>query len=597
MTTRGLTARIVPTLLLALAAGQAGAQVRMCTWNVTNYSSSNPDTRNLDFRRSIYGIIDSGLAMGGQSMSPDVLPATEFFSQAAITQFLGVLNTTTPAPGIATSPADWAAATFLKSATNTDTYSAFFYRTSRVQFLGQTITAAGVTGNFCEQPRDTIRYDFRPLGYTAAAATFSVYSIHLKAQGSNSACPAGENAQGRRLLECQRIRDNAEGVNTNGANSAKPAGYHAVVAGDFNIQSSSAVDWTELVGSQANNTGRFFDPIATPGTWNNNVAFRWIHTQDQRSAMDDRLDAILTNAGLIDLHGLEYQGDQTSAFSTTTWNDPKHTYRSWGNDGTSYNAAITRSGSPGNTFVGNAIATSLYNTATGGGHLPVVANFLVPPKVFTSVAAIDFGTVNVGSVAQQSITISNITASTSPTDFTRWTAAGINGLYYTLALSANFTTPGPGTIPGRGNPYPKRPAGFFGTDPGTAGNTHVITLNTTTAGTFNGTLTISAPGATESPTVVINITGTVAAPSACPVEYNGDGTLNPDDIGDFITDYYTVPHIPGPGGYAIACPGNDPPYNAGYKTAFTADGLGQCFDPNPDNLGDYITAYYQGCPG
>ncbi|MFN0010592.1 MAG: M1 family aminopeptidase [Phycisphaerales bacterium] len=86
----------------------------------------------------------------------------------------------------------------------------------------------------------------------------------------------------------------------------------------------------------------------------------------------------------------------------------------------------------------------------------------------------------------------------------------------------------------------------------------------------------------------------VSAP-ACTVEYNNDGALNPDDLGDFITDYYTVPHIPGPGGYAIACPGNAPPYDEGYQTAFTPDGSGQCGEPFPDNLGDYITAYYQGC--
>ena len=589
------------TLLSALAlfalAGQAHAQLRMCSWNVTNYSSSNPDTRNADFRNSVYGLIPTGLAMAGQSMSPDVFVGQEFMSQTAITQFLGILNNTTPTAGLATSPGDWAAATFLKSATESDTYAAFFYRTSRVQFLGQTITAPGVGSNNCEQPRSTIRYDFRPLGYSAAAATLSVYSVHLKAQGSNAACPAGENALGRRLLECQRLRDNAEGTNTNGAGTGLPAGYNAVVAGDTNIYTSTATDYVELTGSQAVNTGRFFDPIATPGTWNNNSAFRWVHTQDPRGQMDDRLTQVLMVAGLIDLHGLEYQGDQTSTFSTTTWNDPKHSYRAWGNDGSSYDTTLTRSGTPGNTFVGNAIATSLYNTATGGGHLPVVANFVVPPKVFTSVPTIDFGTVNVGATAQQSIVISNSTAANDATNFNRWTAAGINGLYYTLALSGGFTTPDPsGAIPSRGNPYPKRPTGFFGADPGVAGNTHVVTMNTSTPGTFNGTLTITAPGATESPTVVINITGTVMAPSSCVVDYNGDTLLNPDDLGDYITDYYTAPPVPGPGGYAVACPANAPPYDAGYKANFTADGSAQCNPPFPDNLGDFITAYFQGCP-
>ncbi len=81
----------------------------------------------------------------------------------------------------------------------------------------------------------------------------------------------------------------------------------------------------------------------------------------------------------------------------------------------------------------------------------------------------------------------------------------------------------------------------------------------------------------------------------CAVEYNGDFTLNPDDLGDYITDYYTSPPIPGPGGYASACPANDPPYDQGYRVNYTLDGSAQCFEPNPDNLGDYITGYFTGC--
>ncbi|MFN0012343.1 MAG: hypothetical protein ACKVS8_11950 [Phycisphaerales bacterium] len=81
----------------------------------------------------------------------------------------------------------------------------------------------------------------------------------------------------------------------------------------------------------------------------------------------------------------------------------------------------------------------------------------------------------------------------------------------------------------------------------------------------------------------------------CPVDYNADSSLNPDDLGDFITDYYTAPPLPGPGGYAIGCPGNAVPNDAGYRAAYTADGAGQCTEPFPDNLGDYITAYFTGC--
>ena len=78
----------------------------------------------------------------------------------------------------------------------------------------------------------------------------------------------------------------------------------------------------------------------------------------------------------------------------------------------------------------------------------------------------------------------------------------------------------------------------------------------------------------------------------CRIDYNLDGSINPDDLGDFITDYYTTPSIAGPGGYAFPCPGQSPPYTAGFKTAYSFTGDVQCFEPNPDNLGDFITDYF-----
>ena len=88
---------------------------------------------------------------------------------------------------------------------------------------------------------------------------------------------------------------------------------------------------------------------------------------------------------------------------------------------------------------------------------------------------------------------------------------------------------------------------------------------------------------------------TLYSRTTCATDYNLDTVLNPDDLGDFITDYFTSPPIPGPGGYAVACPGNPAPYDAGYKAAYTPDGSGQCNPPFPDNLGDFITAYFDGC--
>ncbi len=76
------------------------------------------------------------------------------------------------------------------------------------------------------------------------------------------------------------------------------------------------------------------------------------------------------------------------------------------------------------------------------------------------------------------------------------------------------------------------------------------------------------------------------------LDYNQDSVVNPDDLGDFITDYFLDPAVPGPGGYATPCPQNNPPYDQGYKCNYTSDGSAQCSEPFPDNLGDWISDYF-----
>jgi aminopeptidase N len=115
-------------------------------------------------------------------------------------------------------------------------------------------------------------------------------------------------------------------------------------------------------------------------------------------------------------------------------------------------------------------------------------------------------------------------------------------------------------------------------------------------------------------------------PAACPSDYNGDGSNNLDDLSDFITDYYTVPAIPGGAqadaptyagvavGFGVACPaaGDAPlPYDAaayrtsGYRVGYSGDGSNECpvdagqAFPNLDNLSEFVTLYYAvfGTPG
>ncbi len=75
-------------------------------------------------------------------------------------------------------------------------------------------------------------------------------------------------------------------------------------------------------------------------------------------------------------------------------------------------------------------------------------------------------------------------------------------------------------------------------------------------------------------------------------DYNADGIVNADDLGDYITDYYTAPALAGPGAYAApVCGAEGPPYDLdGFKVDITGDCI-----VNPDDLGDYITAFFTAC--
>jgi endonuclease/exonuclease/phosphatase family metal-dependent hydrolase len=345
--------RVLSLLLATGATAFAAAQdLRVVTWNLSNYNGG----RTADIQNVLFGSFE------GRRVAPDVVVVQEVMNAAAATSFLSALNT---APGGFT---DWASATFVNG---NDTDNAFFYRTSKATLGGQSVISTG--GADPLPPRDTNRYD---LLLSGGLHRLSVYSSHMKS-GSTSADEA------RRLAEAKAIRADAQGLASN---------VDFLALGDFNVQSSNDDSHTWLTGSQTNNAGRFFDPIATPGTWNGSSNFRFVHTQDPSGSggMDDRFDFILGGSSLFDTVGLDYVGNQAVPYSTTTWNDPNHSYRVWGNDGSSFNTSLTING---NAMVGSSIAQSLVNGATvNGGHLPVYLDLHVNPVPEpASIAALALG--------------------------------------------------------------------------------------------------------------------------------------------------------------------------------------------------------------
>ena len=426
---------MIPTRILAslscacIVAASAQAQLRIATWNVTNYASG----RIPDFQTVYYGTFQ------GRQFAPDVLLGQEFVSQASVNNFVSLLNNAAGSPG------DWAAAPFTDGP---DSDVGFFYRTSRVVYVSTTIVSYG--GASPEPPRNTYRHTFRPVGMTGNGATIAAYNVHMKS-GS-----AGTD-QTRRLLEAQRIRTDAENL---------PAGTNFLVAGDFNIQSSNQAAYQELIGSQVLNTGRFWDPINSPGSWNNSSSYRFIHTQDPLNDMDDRLDLILTSENLIDGDAFHYIGNPNLAYSNTTWNDPNHSYRCWGNDGTSYGNPIAVAS---NTMVGPTIAQAILNTIPGttGGHLPVFLDTRVPPTI-QSTLTVDFGTVPLGYTAVRPLQVWN------SGDTLKWGANGVAFLRYSFSVSGSAFAPG----------------GTFSSAAGGTTNSHNITLDTSTPGLKMGTITV-----------------------------------------------------------------------------------------------------------
>jgi endonuclease/exonuclease/phosphatase family metal-dependent hydrolase len=326
-----------------LASLSFGDNLRIATWNISNFTGNN-SAQNSGVQTAMFSSFE------GRSFRPDVLFAQEIQSASAANTLKNLLNSASGSTG------DWDVNFGSLTGTSSTSDSAMFFRTTKVGSVSANLVLAA--GGTSANPRDAWRFDFSIVGNAASTERFGVYNSHMKS-GSSTA------DQARRQVEAAAIRSNANGLASN---------YQIVSLGDFNGQSSNQNFYQTLTGSAANNRGRFYDPINTPGSWNGNNNYRFVHTQDPTGSggMDDRHDQILMGSGLGDGVGTEYSGVWQQAYSTSTWNDANHSYRAWGNDGTSFDTTLTIGG---NTMVGATIAQSLADAAgSNGGHLPVFAD-------------------------------------------------------------------------------------------------------------------------------------------------------------------------------------------------------------------------------
>ena len=257
------------------------------------------------------------------------------------------------------------------------------YNTQTIQLIAEHRFG---TVDTAAQPRSTLRYQLRPVGYNPDA-DFYIYNSHYKAGD-------GTADQARREIEATSIRtDETYGSDLLGD------GAHVLYVGDFNMQSSSQNAFQTLIGA---GPGQAHDPINRLGSWNENASFADVHTQAPcqdddgpgpgdscngltAGGVDDRFDFQLMTGEFLDGDGLSYIGPSVPGMSGTV-----HSYHTFGNNGSTYNDDINDAG---NTYVFTGV-TSYTKTQildalhVASDHLPVVADFQLPsPSIPQALAA------------------------------------------------------------------------------------------------------------------------------------------------------------------------------------------------------------------
>jgi endonuclease/exonuclease/phosphatase family metal-dependent hydrolase len=422
-----------------LASASSAQAVRIATYNLLTYSGGR-DTQ--------FQVVTSGF-------DADIIVTQEVASGSAVNYFLNnILNS-------ASGPGGYAAATFTDSGSLNN---ALFYRTSK---FGFNYGDPSAHIDLHTSGRDIDRWKLRLMGYSSSAAEIYVYSMHLK---------ASQGYESQRAAEAAVARADA---------NALPAGTNFVYVGDLNIYDSfeDAYD-VQLTGSMADNDGRAFDPINTPGSWHSNYAYRFIHTQSTRASfggMDDRFDHILTSAALRDGEAFDYVPG---------------THKPYGQDGQHFNDDIDGDGF--NDAVGLYIATKLREASD---HLPVIADFEVP-AVLSAPTTLDFGTVVQGSVAEAVLAVSN--------------SGDVASFGYVDDLDYTLPAPPSGFY---------GPSGSFSEAAGGGGNAHTYQMDTGTVGPRSGMLTITGDG--DNAPVSVSFTGTVISgdPPATHARPSTSGTV------------------------------------------------------------------------
>lgn len=297
------------------------------------------------------------------------------------------------------------------------------------------------------QPRQTMRYQFRPAGYDSNA-DFYVYNSQFNAS-------TGSANEARRAGEAATIRADADALGD---------GRNIVYAGDLNLSGSAEAAFQSLV---APGGGQAYDPVNQIGAWSGNAAFVAQHTQSPATTaayagqatggLNDRFDFQLVSNEWFDGRGLDYVLGSYWAFGNTATHALNGAV-------TSGNAGTLQLSLPGYTAAqAGAVLAALSQVAE---HLPVVADYRIPARMTASLAGIPATVIKNASVSA-SLSVSN----SAPVS----TNQGADRLDYTYQ--------GTGVLAGSGTGWDMA----LGST-----NAHTLTVNTSQVGLASGTVSVAS---------------------------------------------------------------------------------------------------------
>ena len=300
--------------------------VSIVSYNLLRFNSSTD--RNLDFKNIM------------EKMEPDVLITQEMMGQESVDNFLNNI--------LKNINGKYKAADFIDDE-DTDIDQGLFYNSNKFNFVS--------TSQIDGYPRPIYIFTLKHL---ETGEQFIIYNLHLKAS-------KGSENELARSDQVKELKNYISETNSN----------FYVVAGDFNIYSTTESAYKDLFSITESGKGNLHDLINVVGVYNDPSNAN-IHTQSTRTSqfgggshggLDDRFDFILFSDSLM-------YGDRIFVIDST--------YKSFGNDGMHYNSALNVGP---NQEVSMSIANSLHDASD---HLPVFVKIIFSnEKIYREVLNIE----------------------------------------------------------------------------------------------------------------------------------------------------------------------------------------------------------------